>query len=67
MPKLTDNPKSRTQIQADSDAKRSIKLKAFKLHTDDIDFIVQSAKELGLNQNELLMNAIRDYVKKAQS
>ncbi|SPX85347.1 hypothetical protein [Moraxella ovis] len=62
MPKLTDNPKSRTQIQADSDAKRGIKLKAFKLHTDDIDFIVQSAKNLGLNQNELIVKAVRAYV-----
>ncbi|STZ55595.1 Uncharacterised protein [Moraxella lacunata] len=61
MPKLTDTPKSRTQIQADSDAKRGIKLKAFKLHESDIEFIVATAKRLGMNQNELLMTAIREY------
>lgn len=62
MPKSSDNPKTRTQIQADSDAKRGVRLKAFKLHESDIAFIVESAKNLQLNQNELIIKAVRAYV-----
>lgn len=62
MPKSSDNPKTRTQIQADSDAKRGVKLKAFKLRESDIAFIVESAKNLQLNQNELIIKAVRAYV-----
>ncbi|WFF38017.1 hypothetical protein LU290_07060 [Moraxella nasibovis] len=63
MPKVTTNPKSRTQIQADSDAKRGIKIKAFKLHLDDIAMIEQVAERLGLPQNQLIVEAVRAYEK----
>ncbi|WP_323842927.1 hypothetical protein [Moraxella sp. Pampa] len=63
MPKVTTSPKSRTQIQADSDAKRGIKIKAFKLHLDDIAMIEQVAERLGLPQNQLIVEAVKAYEK----
>ncbi|UNU73292.1 hypothetical protein LU293_09540 [Moraxella nasovis] len=58
MPKYTTNPKSRNQIQYDSDAKRGMKTKGFKLHIDDIAMIEQTAKRLGIPQNELIVRAV---------
>lgn len=55
------NPKTRTQIQAESDAKRGIKLKAFKLHTDDIAMIEQVARDLNMPQNRLIVEAVKAF------
>lgn len=63
MPKVTTNPKSRNQIQYDSDAKRGVKIKGFKLHLDDIAMIEQVAERLGLPQNQLIVEAVRAYEK----
>lgn len=65
MPKIVSQPKSKTQIQAESDARRGIKNKAFKLHETDIAFIIETAKALNMNQNELVMTAIRAYAKQS--
>ncbi|WLF84847.1 hypothetical protein [Moraxella sp. ZY210820] len=62
MPKIVERPKTRTQIQAESDAKRGIKIKAFKFKIEDIQFIEQTAKDLDLNQNELVLKAIHFYL-----
>lgn len=62
MPKIVEQVKSRTQIQADSDAKRGVKLKAFKLHEDDIAMIEQAAKDLNLAQNRLIVDAVKLYL-----
>lgn len=61
MPKVVDKPKSKAQIQADSDAKRGVKIKAFKLHIDDIAYIDDLAQQHNLKNNELLIKAIRYY------
>lgn len=61
MPKLAKNPKSRNQIQYDSDEKRGVKVKGFKLHLDDIVLIESMAKRLNIPQNQLIVDAIRAY------
>ncbi|WP_434278954.1 hypothetical protein [Acinetobacter sp. CE-15] len=53
--------KSPTEIQRDSDSKRGVKVKSFKLKLDDIAYIEQVAKKHDLSHNELLMQAIRFY------
>lgn len=58
-------PKSRSQIQAESDARRGIKIKAFKLSLEDIQLIENTAKELNIPQNQLIMDAVRAYRPKA--
>lgn len=63
MPKIVDKPKSRNQIQYDSDEKRGVKIKGFKLHLDDIALIEQLSARLGVPQNQLIMDAIRAYEK----
>lgn len=62
MPKIVANPKSATQIQKDSDDKRGIKLKAFKLHIDDIAMIETTAKTLNMPQNRLVVEAVKAYL-----
>jgi len=53
--------KTPTEIQRDSDSKRGVKVKSFKLKLDDIAYIEQVAKKHDLSHNELLIQAIRFY------
>lgn len=62
MPKYTTNPKTATQIQKDSDDKRGVKLKSFKLHIDDIVMIENTAKTLNMPQNRLVVEAVKAYL-----
>ncbi|MFB6350062.1 hypothetical protein ACFBZI_11575 [Moraxella sp. ZJ142] len=55
--------KSRSEIQAKSDAKRGIISKTYKLHQDDVALIKEYAERLGIPQNQLIINAVRAYVK----
>lgn len=49
---------SRAEINAKSEAKRGIKLKAFKLHESTVAQIEQLAKQLGIPQNQLIKLAV---------
>ena len=62
MPKIVTSPKSLTQIQYDSRAKRGVKNKAFMLKLDDIELIKTTAERLGVPQNQLIMDALRHYI-----
>lgn len=62
MPKIVETPKTRSQIQADSDAKRGIITKSYKLHRDDVELIKQTAEQLDMAQNELIVKAVRAYL-----
>lgn len=62
MPKIVKTPKTRSQIQADSDAKRGIITKSYKLHRDDVELIKQTAEQLDMAQNELIVKAVRAYL-----
>lgn len=59
MPKIVEQRKSRNQTQYDSDAKRGVKIKGFKLHLDDIALIEQVAKEANMPQNQLIVEAVK--------
>lgn len=59
LPPGTQKPIS--DIQKDSDAKRGVTTKGFKLHRDDIDFIEKTAKAHGMPQSEFIINAARFY------
>lgn len=61
MPKIVANPKSRNQIQKESNERLGIKTKGFKLHVDDIALIDELAKKHNIPQNQLIMDAIRAY------
>lgn len=64
MPKIVESPKTRTQINADSDAKRGIVTKSYKLHRDDVEMIKQIAQDLNMAQNELIVKAIKEYAER---
>lgn len=66
MPKIVESPKTRTQIQTDSDAKRGIMTKSYKLHRDDVELIKKIAEQLNMAQNELIVKAIKEYAEKHQ-
>ena len=51
--------KSTTQIQAESDTRRGIKPKTFKLNIDTIAQIEKLSKEYGIPQNTLITQAIQ--------
>lgn len=61
MPKIVENPKTRSQIQAESDARRGVVRKSFTLQSDDVRLIKESAERLGIPQNQLIMDAVRAY------
>lgn len=61
MPKITSTPKSQTQIQKESNARRGVKNKAFTLKLDDIELIKSLSKRLDIPQNQLIMDAVRAY------
>lgn len=58
--------KTPTQIQNDSDARRGLKVKGFKLELETIELIEQLAKQLSIPQNALLKEAIEAYAKAKQ-
>lgn len=63
MPRIVKNPKTRSQIQIESDARRGIVRKSFSVQKADAEFIKQSADALGIPQNKMIMDALRAYMK----
>lgn len=61
MPKLVANPKTTTQIQADSDARRGVKVKGIKMSLDDISLLEQLAKDEDRAQAHIVADALRLY------
>lgn len=57
--KQTKMAKTRTEITLDSESKRGVKTKGFKLHVDAIQFIQDAAEKLGIPQNELIVMAVQ--------
>lgn len=55
--------KTRNQIQTESDARRGVKLKAFKLPIAVIDDFERIAAQQGLTNNALLIAALEAYKK----
>ena len=61
MPKIVASPKTRVQIQKESNERRGVKNKAFTLKLDGIELIKSLSKRLGIPQNQLIMDAVRAY------
>ena len=59
--------KSRAQINADSDAKRGMKVKGVKLHIDTIALLEQLSKTNEVPQNKIVTEAIELWAKQHQS
>ena len=62
MPKVTNTPKTRTQINKDSESKRGIVNKGFKIPKETADLIDQLAISQGVSRGNILVQAIQVYV-----
>lgn len=61
MPKVTTTPKTRTQINKDSEAKRGIVNKGFKIPKETADLIDRLATEQGVSRGTILVQALAQY------
>ncbi|RYL27121.1 ribbon-helix-helix protein, CopG family [Acinetobacter piscicola] len=53
--------KSRTQINEESNAKRGIVNKAFKLHESTVDLVKDLAEKTGISQAQIVTEALKMY------
>lgn len=58
MPKVTTNPKSRNQIQKESDARRGVKSIGFKVPIEFAELLDELAKQSGKTKNIIIMEAV---------
>lgn len=58
MPKIVKNPKTRAQIQKDSDARRGVKQIGFKVPKEFAQLLDELAKQTGLTKNIIIMQAV---------
>ncbi|MFB6349338.1 hypothetical protein ACFBZI_07885 [Moraxella sp. ZJ142] len=58
MPKIVANPKTKAQIQAESDARRGVKTASYKFPLGFIDELAQLSKETGLSRPAIIMQAV---------
>ncbi|STZ06363.1 hypothetical protein [Moraxella ovis] len=58
MPKVVANPKSRNQIQRESDARRGVKHIGFKVPIEFADELDRLAKQTGKTKNIIIMEAV---------
>lgn len=61
MPKIVKNPKTRAQIQADSDARRGVKQIGFKVPKEFAQLLDELAKQTGKTKNIIIMEAVHAY------
>lgn len=65
MPKIVKTPKTKAQIQADSDAKRGVKQIGFKVPMTFADELDELAKKTGKTKNIIIMEAVKLWAKQA--
>ncbi|UNU72911.1 hypothetical protein LU293_07390 [Moraxella nasovis] len=58
MPKIINTPKTRLQIQKDSDTKRGIKSIGFKVPIEFANRLDELAKQTGKTKNIIIMEAV---------
>lgn len=58
MPKIVKNPKTKAQIQADSDAKRGVKVASYKFPVEFIDELAVLSEKTGLSRSAIIMQAV---------
>lgn len=61
MPKLAQTPKTRSQIQADSDARRGVKVASYKFPTQFIDELAALSAQTGLSRSDIIMKAVKAW------
>lgn len=61
MPKLVQTPKTRSQIQADSDARRGVKVASYKFPTQFIDELAALSAQTGLSRSDIIMKAVKAW------
>ncbi|WP_323842435.1 MULTISPECIES: hypothetical protein [unclassified Moraxella] len=63
MPKIVKNPKTRAQIQAESDARRQVKPIGFKVPIEFANELDALAKKTGKTKNIIVMEAVALWAK----
>lgn len=58
MPKIVKNPKTRAQIQKESDARRGVKQIGFKVPISFVQRLDELAKQTGKTKNIIIMEAV---------
>ncbi|MFB6347883.1 hypothetical protein ACFBZI_07680 [Moraxella sp. ZJ142] len=58
MPKIVANPKTRSQIQKESDARRGVKHIGFKVPIEFAERLDELAKSTGKTKNIIIMEAV---------
>ncbi|MFB6349623.1 hypothetical protein ACFBZI_09335 [Moraxella sp. ZJ142] len=61
MPKIVANPKTRSQIQAESDARRGVKTASYKFPIEFINHLAELSKKTGLPRSRIIMMAVRSW------
>lgn len=61
MPKVVSNPKTKAQIQADSDAKRGVKVASYKFPIEFIDELTALSEKTGLSRSAIIMTAVKAW------
>lgn len=57
----TSSPKSRVEINRDSDAKRGIMSKTFKLHESTVDLVKELSAQTDKSQAQIITEALQMY------
>lgn len=65
MPKIVKNPKTKAQIQKESDERRGIKQIGFKVPITCANELDELAKKTGKTKNVIIMEAVKLWAKQA--
>lgn len=63
MPKIVKNPKTKAQIQADSDARRGVKPIGFKVPIEFAELLDELSGKTGKTKNIIVMEAVELWAK----
>lgn len=63
MPKIVKNPKTKAQIQADSDARRGVKPIGFKVPIEFAKLLDELSNKTGKTKNVIIMEAVELWAK----
>lgn len=61
MPKVVSNPKTKAQIQADSDAKRGVKVASYKFPIEFLNELTALSEKTGLSRSVIIMTAVKAW------
>lgn len=67
MPKIVKTPKTKAQIQADSDAKRGVKVASYKFPVEFIGELASLSEQTGLSRSAIIMAAVQLWANSQKS